>query len=158
MLEQQGGQPEVVETIPPTPEGIKTCPECGLELVGENAVCACDSSLPSRLRASPAKDPFVGTLLNSTYQIQEVVGRGGMGCVYKARDVLMERTVVAIKMLHARPGAGSGSYRSLPAEARAASAINHPNVITAYDFGISETGQPYLIMDFLSGKSLCCHY
>lgn len=153
MLEQQSGQPELVDTLPPS-EGIKTCPECGLELVGENAVCACDSSLPARLRSSaPPRDPFVGTLLNGTYDVQEVVGRGGMGCVYKARDVLMERTV-AIKMLHAHLAQDQPSIQRFQQEARAASAINHPNVITAYDFGISETNQPYLIMDFLQGKSL----
>ena len=153
-MEQQGGTPKLVETIPPTPEGIKTCPECGLELVGENAVCACDTSLPARLRGTvPAQDPFIGTILNGTYQIQEVVGRGGMGCVYKARDILMERTV-AIKMLHAHLVQDQASIARFQQEARAASAINHPNVITAYDFGISETGQPYLIMDFLQGSSL----
>ncbi len=150
MLEKQG---ELADTIPQTEGGIKTCPECGLELVGENAVCACDSSLPARLRTSPAKDPFIGSILNSTYQIQEVVGSGGMGRVYKARDVLMERTV-AIKMLHAHLTSDQASIQRFQQEARAASAINHPNVITAYDFGISESGQPYLIMDFLQGKSL----
>ncbi len=135
-------------------QSIRTCAECGLELVGENAVCACDNSLPSRLRAqAPAKDPYIGELLNNTYQIQEVVGKGGMGCVYKARDVLMERTV-AIKMLHAHLIQDQASIQRFQQEARAASAINHPNVITAYDFGISEAGQPFLIMDFLSGKSL----
>jgi serine/threonine protein kinase len=154
MLEQHGGHPESLDTIPPISEGIKTCPDCGLELVGENAVCACDSSLPSRLRAgAPAKDPFIGTILNGTYEIQDLVGRGGMGCVYKARDILMERTV-AIKMLHSHLVQDKASTLRFQQEARAASAINHPNVITAYDFGILETGQPYLIMDFLQGSSL----
>ena len=151
-LEKATGMAEIAET--PTPiEGIRTCPECGLELVGENAVCACDSSLPARLKSGPTKDPFIGTVLNNTYQIQEVVGRGGMGVVYKARDILMERTV-AIKMLHAHLVQDQASIQRFQQEARAASAINHPNVITAYDFGISESGQPYLIMDFLQGKSL----
>lgn len=150
--EQSQNLMSMLDTVPP-PEGIKTCPECGLELVGENAVCACDSSLPARLKSGPAKDPFIGTILNNTYQIQEVVGRGGMGVVYKARDILMERTV-AIKMLHAHLVQDQASIQRFQQEARAASAINHPNVITAYDFGISETGQPYLIMDFLQGKSL----
>lgn len=147
-------QPSPDNTLQPHPEGIKTCSECGLELVGENAVCACDSSLPSKMRNSgPSKDPLIGTILNNTYQIQDVVGRGGMGSVYRARDVLMERTV-AIKMLHHHLVQDQASIQRFQQEARAASAINHPNVITAYDFGISETGQPYLIMDFLQGKSL----
>ncbi len=155
MLDNQSAHEKMVDTLQNTSDGIKTCPECGLELVGENAVCACDTSLPSRLKSggTPAKDPFIGTILNGTYQIQEVVGRGGMGCVYKARDILMERTV-AIKMLHAHLVQDQSSIQRFQQEARAASAINHPNVITAYDFGISETGQPYLIMDFLQGKSL----
>ena len=143
---------EMVEAKEVHPD-IKTCPECGLELIGENAVCACDSSLPARLKSGPTKDPFIGTILNNTYRIQEVVGRGGIGVVYRARDILMERTV-AIKMLHAHLVQDQASIQRFQQEARAASAINHPNVITAYDFGISESGQPYLIMDFLSGKSL----
>lgn len=142
-----------IAEAPAPVDGIKICPECRLELVGENAVCACDASLPARLKSGPAKDPFIGTILNNTYQIQEVVGKGGMGAVYRARDILMERTV-AIKMLHAHLVQDQASIQRFQQEARAASAINHPNVITAYDFGISESGQPYLIMDFLSGKSL----
>lgn len=130
---------------------IKKCPECGLELVGPNAVCACDNSLS--ISQGPIKDPFIGTILGNTYEVLELVGRGGMGVVYKARDILMDR-IVAIKMLHAHLVADSQSIQRFQQEARAASAINHQNVITAYDFGVANSRQPYLIMDFLEGKSL----
>lgn len=132
-------------------ETIKRCPECGLELSGASAICACDNSIP--VDTAPTKDPLIGTILNGTYEIQESIGRGGMGVVYRARDILMERTV-AIKMLHAHLVSDQSSFQRFQQEARAASAINHPNVITAYDFGISESGQPYLIMDFIQGQSL----
>lgn len=130
---------------------IKTCPECGLELAGENAICACDSSLPEE--PIQIRDPLIGTILNNTYEIQEAIGRGGMGVVYKARDVLMERTV-AIKMLHAHLARDQQSVQRFKQEARAASAMNHNNVITVFDFGISEHHQPFLIMDYIQGRSL----
>lgn len=130
---------------------IQKCATCGLELVGENAMCLCDQSIS--LVSQPVKDPLLGTVLNGTYEIQEVVGNGGMGRVYRARDILMERTV-AIKMLHAHLVKDPLSLDRFKQEARAASAINHPNVITVFDFGQLDTGQPYLIMDFLQGQNL----
>lgn len=130
---------------------IRTCPECGLELAGENAICACDSSLPEG--PIQIRDPLLGTILNGTYEIQDAIGRGGMGVVYKARDILMERTV-AIKMLHAHLARDQQSVQRFKQEARAASAMNHNNVITVFDFGISENHQPFLIMDYIQGRSL----
>ncbi|MBY0357752.1 MAG: serine/threonine-protein kinase [Candidatus Obscuribacterales bacterium] len=125
----------------------KQCPECGLEFSG--LFCACNSQSSE---ITPA-DPLLGTVLNNTYEIQEVIGRGGMGLVYKARDILMERAV-AIKMLHAHLVSDQSSIQRFQREARLASAIDHPNIITVYDFGISQAGQPYLIMDFIQGESL----
>ena len=128
----------------------KTCPKCGLELTGKNAICACDSSMLKQV----AEDPMIGKTLSGYYKILEVIGRGGMGIVYKARDPLMDR-IIAIKMLHRYLIGDTQSVQRFQQEARAASAIQHPNVITAYDFGMAkDTGQPFLVMEFLQGKSL----
>lgn len=127
---------------------VRFCPVCGLELAGANAVCACDGSVLMPF----ASDPLIGKTL-AGYKILDVIGRGGMGIVYKAKDQLMDR-IVAIKMLHAHLLGDEHSKQRFQQEARAASCIGHPNVITAFDFGLADSRQPYLVMDFLQGKSL----
>ncbi len=99
------------------------------------------------------QDPLIGTTLAGKYEIQSVLGHGGMGVVYKARHALMDR-VVAIKMLQAQLISDSLSVKRFHQESKAASRINHPHVITVYDFGISPQGLPYIVMDYLEGTSL----
>lgn len=98
-------------------------------------------------------DPLVGTVLADRYKILSVLGRGGMSIVYKARHQLMDR-VVALKMLHAQLVSDPQSLNRFQLEAKAVSALNHPNIIMVYDFGITEKGLPYLVMDFLQGMSI----
>src|ERR1700688_2018653 len=108
---------------------IRKCPNCGLELAGENAICACDPNFS----ILPAQDPMLGQTLGC-YKIVEVIGRGGMGVIYKAHDQWMDRTI-AIKMLHQHLVHDPQSLQRFNQEARAAGNIEHPNVIQAYDFG-----------------------
>lgn len=127
----------------------KICLECNREFTGIIANCPHDNSL----LFTKVQDPFVGTTLAGNYEIESVIGTGGMGVVYKARHALMDRTV-AIKMLQAQLISDSMSVKRFQQESKAASRIKHPNVITVYDFGISPTGQPYIVMDYLEGESL----
>ena len=86
------------------------------------------------------------------YEVLGPLGAGGMGEVYRARDTRLGRQV-AIKVL---PAAASGDVLRFPRfeqEARAASALNHPNILTVYDVGTHE-GSPYLITEFLEGETL----
>lgn len=128
---------------------IPKCPACGLELAGERAICACDTSLI----LTPTADPMLGKTLGC-YKIVEVIGRGGMGIIYKAHDQWMDRTI-AIKMLHQHLVHDQASIARFNQEAKAAGNIEHPNVIQAYDFGIApDTEQPFLVMEYLQGRSL----
>ncbi|HEY9869340.1 MAG TPA: protein kinase [Candidatus Obscuribacterales bacterium] len=99
------------------------------------------------------RDTLVGTKLADRYQIISVIGHGGMGVVYKARHELMDR-IVAIKMLKPQLIMDAQSAQRFQQEAKAASRLSHPNVITLFDFGMTATGQPYLVMDYLPGTSL----
>jgi serine/threonine protein kinase len=99
------------------------------------------------------QDPLIGSTLAGCYQIQSLLGAGGMGVVYKARHGLMDR-IVAIKMLQAQLVSDQLSVARFHQESKAASRINHPNVITIYDFGISPQGLPYIVMDYLAGEPL----
>lgn len=127
---------------------IPKCPTCGLELAGERAICACDSSLILQ----PTVDPMIGKTLGC-YKIVEVIGRGGMGMIYKAHDQWMDRTI-AIKMLHLHLVHDQQSVQRFGQEAKAAGNVEHPNVIQAYDYGVADTKQPFLVMEYLQGRSL----
>lgn len=113
------------------------------------------NSATARNQASGAKrpDPLIGTVLSERYRILEVVGRGGMGVVYKARHEFMDR-LVALKMLLPTLVADERSIERFQTEARAASRINHPNIIALHDFGLTEDKLPYLVMDYLEGCTL----
>lgn len=124
----------------------KTCTACGRKFQGDMTVCP-DDNMP--LMTVPNED-LVGTIIENKYEILEKIGAGGMGAVYKARHQLMHRQV-AIKMVLAQLSANSMTLKRFTQEARATSQLNHPNILTVFDFGISPTNQPYLVMDFLEG-------
>ena len=92
-----------------------------------------------------------GTRLGA-YEVLGLVGAGGMGEVYRARDARLGRDV-AIKSLPAALAADAERLRRFEAEARAAGALNHPNVLTLYDLG-TENGAPYLVTELLEGSTL----
>ena len=86
------------------------------------------------------------------YRITQELGEGGMGVVYRAQDSTLERDV-AIKLLRAEAGQHPERVRRFSQEARAASALNHPNIITVYDAGEFEGG-PFIVMELVEGEAL----
>jgi DNA-binding NarL/FixJ family response regulator len=93
------------------------------------------------------------TRLGEHYEIDGVLGRGGMGVVYKGRHVLMNRPV-AIKMLNPQHAADANVVARFQSEAQTLSQLSHPNLVSVFDFGVTATKEPYMIMDFQSGQSL----
>jgi serine/threonine protein kinase len=116
-------------------------------------------SLTTRLSMfpDPAKqqdDQLIGSVLADKYQLIERIGKGGMGVVYRGVHLLMDREV-AIKVVHARYAQQDPSCLDrFKLEAKATSALSHPNVMAVFDFGITDTGTAYLVMDYLRGESL----
>jgi tetratricopeptide (TPR) repeat protein/tRNA A-37 threonylcarbamoyl transferase component Bud32 len=86
------------------------------------------------------------------YEVNEVLGRGGMGVVYKARHVRLNRTV-AVKMLLTGAHASTEARKRFLREAEAVAALRHPNIIQVHDMGDQE-GQPYFTMEFVEGGNL----
>jgi serine/threonine-protein kinase len=91
----------------------------------------------------------------SGYEVQQVIGRGGMGVVFKARHLKLNRTV-ALKMLLAGAYAGPQELARFCREAEAVAALRHPHIVQVYDAG-DVTGRPYFTMEFLEGGSLAQH-
>ena len=96
---------------------------------------------------------MVGRTIANRYEILQPIGAGGMGAVYLARQVAMDRNV-AIKVLHRQFLRDESSRKRFVREMQATSAISHPNTVTVYDYGTTEEEEAYLVMELLSGKTL----
>src|SRR6266498_1028134 len=86
------------------------------------------------------------------YEVSSLLGAGGMGEVYRARDTKLGRDV-ALKVLPAEVSSDPERRRRFEAEARSASALNHPNIVTVYDIGSSDS-TIYVAMEMVEGKTL----
>ena len=86
------------------------------------------------------------------YEIVSLLGAGGMGEVYRARDTRLAREV-ALKILPASSGEDSGRFRRFQTEAKAAAALSHPNIVAVYDVG-QEAGTPYIVSELVPGGTL----
>jgi serine/threonine-protein kinase len=106
---------------------------------------------PNLNRVIPA-DARAGTTVGK-YKLHEIVGRGGMGVVYRGEHVYIGKEV-AVKILHDGYGGREESIKRFLREARAASLINHPNIVDITDFGKSNDGTVFFVMEFLHGEPL----
>lgn len=97
-------------------------------------------------------DARAGTTVGK-YKLHEIVGRGGMGVVYRGEHVYIGKEV-AVKILHEGYGGREESIKRFLREARAASLINHPNIVNVTDFGKSADGTVFFVMEFLEGDPL----
>ncbi len=98
-------------------------------------------------------DPLIGSTLDGRYQVLELVGRGGMGAVYRARQVNIGRDV-AVKVVNSFVLQEPSLIRRFENEARIISALRHPNTLKLIDFGKTRDQRPYLVTEFLVGRPL----
>ncbi len=120
--------------------GGKFCPECGM------------LAAPPE----PAADPFTGTIIGERYVVGDLINVGGMGRVYRGIQTSLDRPV-AIKLIHPHLLTSEEVVGRFFTEARAASKLNHPNVVSIYDFGrmpAADGGHLYLVMELLAGRDL----
>ena len=103
---------------------------------------------------SALSEALPGTVLDDKYRLDEMIGSGGFGAVYRAMHLALGRTV-AVKVL--RPSPGNDSPEALSRfrqEAISTTRLNHPNAVTVMDFGVSSAGIAYLVMELLEGQTL----
>jgi serine/threonine protein kinase len=99
------------------------------------------------------EEALLGVVLGDRYRVDERIGAGGMGLVYRATHVLIGRKL-AIKLLRRRYATQHEVAERFVQEARVASSVKHPNVVDIIDYGITPLGSPYYVMEFLAGHSL----
>jgi serine/threonine-protein kinase len=97
--------------------------------------------------------PYIaGDLIAGKYRLTRIIGRGGMGAVWQAHNLPLDIDV-AIKLIR-RDRTSAGAGERLLTEARAAARLMHPSIVRVFDFGESEQGDPFIVMELLHGESL----
>jgi hypothetical protein len=125
---------------------LKECPACGACFDSPAAACeSCGEPLSLSLP--------VARTVDGRYRLERLIGRGGMGAVYEARDLRLGRTV-ALKILLGEAFGRPSALRRFRREAQATARLNHPNVVSIFDFGPLEGQGAYLVMEHVSGVTL----
>ncbi len=135
----------------PTLEKKLRCPVCQAVFRTEFACCPVNGAELGEWK--PDADPLVGGHIAGRYVLEELVGQGSMGLIYRARHVHLPRTF-AIKILFGDLVADARMRIRFAQEATLASRLGHPNVVSVVDFGRSENGLLYLVMDYVEGEAL----
>jgi len=101
----------------------------------------------------PAADDYIGKTIARKYRIEAMIGEGGMGKVYKATQLVLDKPVV-LKVLRQALLSDERTVARFQREAKAASRLNHPNSISVLDFGQADDGALYIAMEYVAGKDL----
>jgi serine/threonine-protein kinase len=130
---------------------MKQCLSCGREFKDQLLYCPFDGKLLI-IKAEP--DQLLGAILDDKYRLEEKVGEGAMGKVYRSTHVFMSHTV-AVKVLRRHLSSDHVALERFRREARAAALIHHPNAVAVTDFGVTkDTHIAYLVMEFVQGAEL----
>jgi len=114
------------------------------------------TSLPPQSGAPNSLVPpvdFTGTVVADMYRVEKLIGRGAMGTVWVAHHTTLGRSV-AIKFIHPQLTSSREALRRFQTEAKAAAKLKSRHVAQVYDDGVTESGQPYIVMEYLEGQSL----
>src|SRR5690348_9572454 len=130
---------------------MATCPTCKTTYPDTMRLCPTDGTVLEGGQAP--KDDNVGRSLDGKYRLDERLSSGGMGTVYKATHLMLGKQL-AVKLIKADLPASPDVVRRFQREAKAASALNHPNIAPAYDLGQTQDGTLYIAMEYVDGPSL----
>src|SRR5256886_4850151 len=127
---------------------MKYCSVCNEKFDDAVSFCPKDGEV---LEDDPSS--FVNTVLDGQYQIEAMLGKGGMGAVYRARHILLGDRV-AIKILPPEMRSNAEWLRRFRREGQAARRFRHPNAVTVYDLRTASDGMIYMVMEYVEGHTL----
>ncbi len=126
------------------------CPSCGAQADQVSTYCpGCGAPVAPQ----PEVDRHVGQTVAKKFRIEKLIGEGGMGKVYRARILALDKPVV-LKVLRRTLLCDQRTVARFRREAQAASRLSHPNSINVLDFGETESGEHYIAMELVNGKDL----
>jgi len=126
------------------------CPACATEAAPNAQFCAaCGNALPREAEG----DPYIGKVMARKYRVEKLLGEGGMGRVYRANQLVLDKPVV-LKLLHPALQKDPRTVARFQREAKAASRLSHPNSIDVLDFGQTDDGALFIAMEFVDGRDL----
>src|ERR1700733_9221850 len=130
------------------------CPSCHAAIDDSQRFCpACGTVVTPADAQGP--DPLLGQILGGKYKVIRLLGEGGMGAVYEGEQQLgTTKRKVAVKTLHPHLSRDPKIKARFEREVGTIAELEHPNTIQVYDFGTTPEGILYIVMEFLSGKSL----
>jgi eukaryotic-like serine/threonine-protein kinase len=127
-------------------EPMMECPRCGRCEESRVSVCPADGT---PLRPVPS----VPRTVDNKYRIEQLLGRGGMGAVYRARDMRLDR-LVALKVVRAELLGDPEARRRFRREAQIVARLQHPSIVAVFDYGTFADGGAYLVMELVRGEDL----
>jgi hypothetical protein len=143
------GDPDATDATrlsPPPVEPMMECGRCGR--CEESAVHLCPTD------GAPLRPvPSVPRTVDNKYRIEQLLGRGGMGAVYRARDMRLDR-LVALKVVRAELLGDPEARRRFRREAQIVARLQHPSIVAVYDYGTFPDGGAYLVMELVRGEDL----
>lgn len=128
---------------------FKSCPICGTRYPLHVEMCSADGAS----LGEDVADGRVNAVFAERYEVQSVIGVGGMSTVYRARQKMLDR-LVAIKVLDRELAKQPESVKRFLQEARTISRFDHENLVSVHDFGVTPDGQPFIVMDHIEGRTL----
>src|SRR6266540_1091140 len=127
---------------------MKYCSACNEKFDDTLSFCPTDGEV-----LEEDSSALIGNVLDGQYQIEAMLGKGGMGAVYRARHILLGDRV-AIKLLPPEMRSNTEWLRRFQREGQAARRFRHPNAVTVYDLRTSADGTIYLVMEYVEGNTL----
>src|SRR5262245_25789076 len=147
MAERSQGQDARAEENPPSRRSVDLAAETQLDAPPAAPLCAPPLQLLHKGRSGAARLPTI-----PGYEILEELGHGGMGVVYRARHVRLDR-IVAVKMIRAGDFADAEDVARFIAEAQVVASLQHPSIVQLYEIGEHE-GRPYFSLEYVAGGTL----
>ncbi len=128
----------------------KVCPQCGTVYGEEEKYCTRDGAM---LQEGAPKDPLVGVVIDGRYRLQSQIGAGSFGLVYRAVHERMPREL-AVKILAEDMASDPQWVARFEREVRAQALLDHPNITSVFDYGLSDLVGYFIVMEYLRGEDL----